>query len=111
MNTCGIWRGYMAKNYESEKFIRHVAECLSKEFKKEFRVDEIKKDEFEITMDKYKTRMTKKYIKEHQNVYNLDRLILEDFRKQGFEYDKHRSQYIEYCFGIYCNCTVIKLRS
>lgn len=101
MNTCGIWRGYMAKNMEPERFINHVADCLSKEFEKKFNVLETEDGVYEITMDKYCTHMTIQYIKDNQIGYKLDRLILEDFREQGFQYDMHRSMYIEYCFRIY----------
>ena len=92
----------MAHNMEPDSFIKHVAYCLSREFEKEFSVEEIKEDEYEISLNsKYRVRMTKDYIRENQIGYKLDRLILEAFREQGFEYDMNRSMYIQYCFRIY----------
>lgn len=28
-------------------------------------------------------------------------LLLEQFEEQGFKFDRNRSQYIQYCFGIF----------
>ena len=41
------------------------------------------------------------FIDEIKSPYAVDRYILEEFEKQGFNFDRNRSQYIQYCFGNY----------
>ena len=101
MNTSGIQRGYMAKNMKAEEFIKVVVNALSMEFEKEVKLEIINDNEFRITFDNYKIKMSKENIEKHKTPYGLDRYILESLRKQGFRFDVNRSQYIKYCFGIY----------
>lgn len=101
MNTSGIQRGYMAKNMKAEEFIKVVVNALSREFGKEVKLEIINDNEFKISLDNYKIKMSKELIEKHKTPYGIDRLILESFRKQGFRFDVNRSQYIQYCFGIY----------
>lgn len=101
MNTSGIQRGYMAKNMKAEEFIKVVINALSREFGKEVKLKTINENEFEISLDNYKIKMSKELIEKHKTPYGIDRLILESLRKQGFRFDVNRSQYIQYCFGIY----------
>lgn len=101
MNTSGIQRGYMAKNMKAEEFIKVVVNALSREFGKEVKLEIINENEFEISLDNYKIRMSKELIEKHKTPYGIDRLILESLRKQGFRFDANRSQYIKYCLGIY----------
>lgn len=97
MNTSGIQRGYMAKNMAAEEFIKVVVNALSMEFGKEAKLKIINENEFEISLDNYKIKMSKELIEKHKT----DRLILVAFESQGFKFDRNRSQYIQYCFGIY----------
>ena len=101
MNTSGIQRGYMAKNMEAEELIKVVVNALSMEFGREVKLKIINENEFEISLENYKIKMSKELIEKHKTPYGIDRLILEEFEKQGFRFDRNRSQYIQYCFGIY----------
>lgn len=101
MNTSGIQRAYMAKNMEAEEFIKVVINALSREFGKEVKLEKINDNEFRITLDNYEIKMSKENIEKHKTPYGLDRLILESFESQEFKFDRNRSQYIQYCFGIY----------
>ena len=54
-------------------------------------------------MKNYKIIMSNELIEEIQSPYSVDRYVLEEFRKQGFDFDENRSQYIQYCYGHYNN--------
>lgn len=101
MNTTGIARGYMSKNMRAEEFIKVVTKALSCEFEKEVELESISDDEFKITLDDYVVIMNKELINKLNKPYGIDRFILESFEEQGFTFDRNRSQYIKYCFGIY----------
>lgn len=45
--------------------------------------------------------MSKELINKLKSSYSVDRYILEEFIKQGFNFDRNRSQYIQYCYGSY----------
>ena len=81
MNTSGIQRGYMAKNMKAEEFIKVVVNALSMEFEKEVKLEIINDNEFRITFDNYKIKMSKENIEKHKTPYGLDRYILESLRK------------------------------
>lgn len=100
MNTSGIIRGYMAKNMSPEDFIEVVVRALSTEFEEELRLIGVN-NEFEIIMKDYSIIMSKELIDKIKSPYGVDRYILEEFKKQGFVFDRNRSQYIQYCFGNY----------
>ena len=111
MNTSGFIRGYMAKNMEVEEFIKRVIEALNREFEE---LDngillEIKNDEFLIEMEKHQISISKDLEEEVKSSYGLDKYILDEFQKQGFELDKNRSQYIQYCYGNFANAEVIDI--
>ncbi|MGN9166191.1 hypothetical protein ACTNDY_13075 [Tissierellaceae bacterium HCP3S3_D8] len=103
MNTTGFIRGYMVKNMKAEDFIKIVVSDLNKEFEevKEGVKLENTNDEFIITMEKYRITVSKELIDKLKSPYGIDKYILEEFEKQGFTFDKNRSQYIQYCFGNY----------
>lgn len=101
MNTSGIQRGYMAKNKEAEEFIKVVINVLSREFGREVKLKIINEKEFEISLDNYEVTMTVELINKIKSPYGLDKFILEAFESEGFKFDRNRSQYIKYCFGIY----------
>lgn len=50
----------------------------------------------------YKLDIVKEYLISLQksSPYALDKYILESIRNMGFEFDFHKSQYIEYCYGL-----------
>jgi hypothetical protein len=100
MNTTGYIRGYMAKNMNAEDFIKVVVKALSREFEEEVQLKNIN-DGFIIRMKDYKIIISKELIDKLKSSYKIDRFILEEFENQGFNLDRNRSQYIQYCFGNY----------
>ncbi len=103
MNTTGFIRGYMAKNMIAEDFIKVVVSALNREFtevKGGVQLENIN-DEFVIRMKEYSIIMSKDHIDKLKSPYGIDRYILEEFEKQGYKFDKNRSQYIQHCFGNY----------
>lgn len=107
MNTTGMIRGYMSKNMKAEEFIKVVVKALSCEFEKEFELERISGDEFKITLDDFVVIMNKAFINKLNKPYGIDRFILETFEAQGFIFDKNRSQYVQYCFGVYNGCKIV----
>ena len=104
MNSSGWIRTIMARNYTEEKFLLAVADIIGKEFGKEVLVLEITKENYLILFDSYSITLSKDRIKDLKGPigpYRLDRYILEAFMIQGFSFDKKRSQYIRYVFGIF----------
>ena len=102
MNTTGFIRGYMAKNMNVEEFIGVVTKALSREFEEEVILEEVN-NEFKITMKNYNVTMSEELVEKIQSPYSVDKYILEEFRKQGLDFDINRSQYIQYCYGNYNN--------
>lgn len=101
LNTSGIQRGYMAKNMKAEEFIKVVVKALSMEFEKQVKLEIINENNFKITLEGYTVTMTKELINKIKSPYGIDNFILKAFEGQGFKFDRNRSQYIQYCFGIY----------
>lgn len=101
MNTTGMLRGYMSKNMKAEELIKVVARALSCEFEKEVELECISDDEFKIALDNFVVIMSKELINTLKSAYGIDRFILESFEDQGLIFDRNRSQYIQYCFGVY----------
>ncbi|HHU90425.1 MAG TPA: hypothetical protein GXZ22_05150 [Clostridiaceae bacterium] len=102
MNTQGWLRGLMAKNMGDGKFVRHVAECLSREF--DLPVDVFEgKDDYTIRLDRYEVTISKYAVNELRNrgAYALDKMLMDKLKEKGFEFDNERSQYIRYCYGIF----------
>lgn len=109
MNTSGYIRGYMAKNMKAEEFIVVVVSALNKEFeeiKNGVKLGKIN-DEFIVSMDEYGVTLSKEQIDMLKSPYRVDKYILEEFKKQGFNFDRNRSQYIKYCFGNYVGVQVL----
>lgn len=109
MNTSGYIRGYMAKSMKAEEFIVVVVSALNKEFeeiKNGVRLDKIN-DEFIVSMDEYGVTLSKELMNKLKSPYGIDKYILEEFEKQGFNLDRNRSQYIQYCFGNYIGAQVL----
>lgn len=101
MNTTGFIRGYMAKNMNVEDFNEVVVRALSREFEEEVKLENVNDDGFLISMKDYRVIMSKEMNVKLKSPYGIDKFILEEFENQGFEFDKNRSQYIQYCFGNY----------
>ncbi|WP_077369021.1 hypothetical protein [Anaerosalibacter sp. Marseille-P3206] len=101
MNTTGFIRGYMAKNMNAEYFIKVVVTAISREFEEEVKLENINDDEYLIVMKGYSVKMSRELIDELKSAYGVDRYILGELEKQGFIFDRNRSQYIQYCFGNY----------
>ena len=100
MNTTGFIRGYMSKNMSDRDFMEIVRKALSREFEDRVELNE-RNNKFEIVMNSYKIEMTKEIVEEVKSPYGIDRYILREFERQGFSFDRDRSQYIQYCFGDY----------
>lgn len=100
MNTTGFIRGYMSKNMSNEDFMEVVRKALSREFENEVKLNKIN-NKFQIVMSSYRVEMSKETVDEFKSPYRIDRYILEEFERQGFTFDRSRSQYIQYCFGNY----------
>lgn len=101
MNTSGVQRGYMAKSMKAEEFIKVVVNALSMEFEKEVKLEAINENDFKITLDNYEVTMNRELINKLKSPYGIDKYILEAFERQGFKFDRSRSQYIQYCFSIH----------
>lgn len=109
MNTSGYIRGYMAKNMKAEDFIVVVVTALNREFeeiKNGVKLDKIN-DDFIVAIDEYILTLRKALIDRLKSPYGVDKYILEEFEKQGFNFDRNRSQYIQYCFGNYVVAQVL----
>lgn len=100
MNSTGFSRGYMAKNMSAEDFIKVVVKALSTEFEEEVKLEKMN-DGFEIVMNDYSITMSKEHIEKIKSPYRVDRYIIEELEKQGFIFDRNRSQYVQSCFGLY----------
>lgn len=111
MNVSGFIRGYMAKNLKVEEFIERVLDTISKEFEVNYSIKEIN-DEFLIILGEYDLKIAKEEAKNYKEkgAFALDKYILDLMKRQGFDFDINRSQYIQYCNGIYKNCEVVKLK-
>ena len=110
MNISGFIRGYMAKKLSTKDFLDKVLDILSKEFELTYSYEETDKN-FLINLGEYTFEISKTEAKSNQEkgAFSLDRYILKLMEEKGFYYDVNRSQYIEYCNGIYKNCTVVKI--
>ncbi len=100
MNTSGLIRGYMSKNMNAEEFIEVVSKAISREFEEEVLLEQ-ENNSFKITMKDYQISMSKELVERMQSPYSVDRYVLEEFRKQGLDFNRNRSQYIQYCYGNY----------
>lgn len=107
MNTSGIARGYMSKNMKAEEFIKVVVRALSCEFEKEVELESISDNEFKIVLDNFVVIMSKELINKLNKPYGVDRFILGAFEEQGFIFDRNRSQYVQYCCGVYNGCKIV----
>jgi len=101
MNTSGVNRGYMAKGMKVENFLKVIIDTLGKEFEKEVKVENIGEDGIRIIMDSYEFMTSMKYLERIKSPYGIDKFILESLEKEGLSLDRNRSQYIQYCFGIF----------
>lgn len=100
MNTSGFIRGMMLKNKTTDEFMDVVVNAISREFEEHVHLLDVG-DGYVITMKEYKIGLGKQFVDIIKSHYGIDRMILEEFERQGFPLDKNRSQYIQYCFGNY----------
>lgn len=98
-------RSYQSRGRNVEEFLEVVVKAIGLEFNKKVSLENID-DNFVVSMDSYKMEMTKELAEDLKSPYGLDRHILEEFRKQGFEFEISRSQYIQYCYGNYIGAEV-----
>ncbi len=109
VNTSGYIRGYQAKNMKTEDFIKVVIETLNQEFKEIKEGIKLEKihDKFVIKMQEYRITMSIELLDKLRGPYSIDRYILKELERQGFVFDRKRSQYIQYCFGNYLGAQII----
>jgi|SRR5690625_839223 len=100
MNTSGFIRSLMLKNKTTDEFMDVVVRALSREFEENVHLLDIREG-YLITMNAYKIALGKQFVDIIKSAYGIDRMILEEFERQGFVFDRNRSQYIQYCFGNY----------
>lgn len=101
MNTQGWIRGLIAYNSPIEKFINFVCNTISEEF--QFRFGLIKENNgYLFCFDNYSVKVSIQELEylQKKGPYALDKFLLENLKTQGLKFDVHRSQYIEYCYGI-----------
>ena len=91
----------MAKGMKVEEFLKVIIETLSREFEKEVKVENVGEDEIKIIIGSYEVRTSMKYLERIKSPYGIDKFILQSLEKKGFKFDINRSQYVQYCFGIY----------
>ena len=110
MNIMGFLRGYMSKNLDIYDFLDKVLDILSKEFEIGYSFKE-ENNNFLISLGEYNFEISKDEARSYQEkgAFALDKYVLNILKGKGFTYDVNRSQYIEYCSGIYKNCKVEKI--
>ena len=94
----------MAVNYDEEKYLKAVGDIIGKEFEKDILILEVLKNNYLISLDEHSLLIDKDMISNLKGPigpYRLDRYILEAYMIQGMKFDKRRSQYIRYVFGIF----------
>ena len=97
MNSSGWLRTIMAVNMKEEEFLMKICDTMGREFESKVTVLNIMENEYLIIFKKYSTIINKEMIgslKGPIGPYRLDKYILNDFKIQGFNFDKERSQYI-----------------
>lgn len=103
MNSQGWLRSIMVANMDAEKFLIYVAGVIGREFEEQVLVLEILKDEYMVIFKEYGTLISRSLVEKLKmefDPYLVDKYILNDFIKQGFEFDRRRSQYIRYVYGL-----------
>lgn len=102
MNTQGWVRGLYKKSVTSKDFMKHVASCFAREFSMDSYVH-MKGRMVELVLGGISVTIQKKDIQKHYDAqfpYALDKFLLDLLQKKGFKFDKARSQYIRYCYGL-----------
>lgn len=102
MNTQGWMRGLIAFNSPLDKFVNFVSNTISKEFELKLKVIKENKS-YIFCFDIYKIEVSVQELifLQEKGPYALDKFILESLKTQGFKFNINKSQYIEYCYGIY----------
>ena len=107
MNTTGFIRGYMAKNQDGEKFLKHVLVTVERQLQEwdpNYEVQLIKLSNYEVLVknDKETINFT---ISESQlalfqsrSPYTLDRFIWKELEDKGVTIGKCDGNYLTYVF-------------
>ena len=85
----------------AEEFIEVVIKALSRDFE-EVKLEKLN-NVFKIRMNNQNITMSKELIEKIKSPYSIDKYIQEELRRQGFSFDKYRSQHIQYCYRNYYN--------
>lgn len=96
MNASLFIRSLMIDNCSTERLMGIIASGIGREFEKDVELVIIDNKEYKVTMDNYSVTMSFDFVEGIKHMFYIDRFILEEFEKQGFEFDRKRSQYIEY---------------
>ncbi|GLC31164.1 hypothetical protein [Clostridium omnivorum] len=102
MNTTGFIRGYIARSMDYDKFFNHVIDCIGQEFNTNAKVEDLE-DKYRITINNMTLDLSKDTcsVLKKTSPYALDKYILEELKTRGFDFNINRSQYIQYCYGIF----------
>lgn len=101
MNTQGWIRGLIAFNSPIDKFINFVSNTISQEFNFKLKlINQHNSYIFYFGSYKIEVPLQELFSLQKKDPYALDKFLLESLKAQGFRFDLHRSQYIEYCYGI-----------
>lgn len=108
MNSSGFIRGLMAKNFDNERFLLHVAECIErqlKEWDENYEVMVAKMPDYFFVIRNAKKSIyftiTEKKAKELQEefIFALDRHIWLELQKQGVKLQNGQGNYLSYVFS------------
>ena len=107
MNTQGWIRGLTVYNSTIEKFANYVSDTISKEFEFETNIHDYG-NSYLFHFEEYRIEMLKTDILnlQKQGPYAQDKYLLEGLKKQGLNFNCHKSQYVEYCYGVVNSKTI-----
>jgi hypothetical protein len=104
MNMMGFLRGYMSKNYSSEKFIKHVSDIIEKQLQEwdlNYEVFLMKLTNYELMIKNgetyYHLEISEQELNFLQNKspFSLDRKIWLEMQKQGIQIFKGYGDYLD----------------
>ncbi len=103
MGSPGWMRKLISQNMGIEEYVFYVARCLESEFKSHVQI-KIENETIILNLGGYEitfSLLDAQDKKEKGGSYELDKFILNQLEKVGFEFDRERSKYIQYCYEIF----------
>lgn len=110
MNSSGFIRGMMSKNYDNEKFMLHVGQCIEdqlKEWDDAYSVNIMKMKDYIFVVKRgeedYWLEISELELRTLQDdwPYALDQLIWTELERQGIEIKFGYGDYLDKVFGRY----------